>query len=240
MFAEKKFTFPLIMAVVATSLMSCSTDSDSDQPQLSVQFNTVQSTLDFQSQVKEEPLKQATTASLSFYSGSITIGELEFEVETENDSTSIDFELEQVVVIDFATGSTTPDIGSISIPAGTYEEVEIEIELHEGPTGNPAIMLNGVFTDLEGTEHPVRFEFNSEESFEVEREGVITFSEDQTALAQVTFDPVLWFAEVSAEEMSAATKDENGTIVISSTQNADIFDIVADGLDLATDVEIEN
>lgn len=229
------------MAVIASSLISCSTDSDSDQPQLSVQFNTLQSTLDFQSSdLKEEPLKQTTTASLTFLSGSITISELEFEVETENDSTSIDFELEQVVVIDFATGNTTPDVGNISIPVGTYEEVEVEIELHEGSTDNPAVLLYGIFTDRDGVEHPVRFNFNSEESFEVEREGLITFSEDEAVLAQVTFDPIAWFAEVSAEEMSNATKDENGVINISSTQNSSIFDIVADGLDLATDVEIEN
>jgi len=32
----------------------------------------------------------------------------------------------------------------------------------------------------------------------------------------------------------------NGVIVISENQNEEIFDIVADGLDLATELEIEN
>ena len=39
--------------------------------------------------------------------------------------------------------------------------------------------------------------------------------------------------------LEAATKDNNGTIVISETSNATIFDMVADGLDLATEVEIQ-
>ncbi|WP_281169121.1 hypothetical protein [Salinimicrobium terrae] len=37
-----------------------------------------------------------------------------------------------------------------------------------------------------------------------------------------------------------ANKNMDGIIVISEDLNIDIFDIVADGLDLATDLEIEN
>ena len=113
----------------------------------------------------------------------------------------------------------------------------MEIELQD-EGDSPAMVLNGSYVDAEGTSHPVRFEFNSGETFEVEKEGTITFATNESALAQITFDPTAWFAGVSNEQMSNATKDNDGVIVISETQNANIFDVVADGLDLATEVEL--
>ncbi|BAO55393.1 hypothetical protein NMS_1384 [Nonlabens marinus S1-08] len=162
-----------------------------------------------------------------------------YEAETQNDSTSIEFELEGVVVIDFATGIPTPDIRPIAIPAGTYQEVEVEIELLD-ESDSPSVVLNGIYTARDETVHPVRFEFNSGETFEVEREGTITFTQSQSTIAEITFDPSVWFIGVTAELMANATKDVNGVIVISETQNSNIFDIVADGLDIATELEITN
>lgn len=230
----------MLMAVLGLGLASCSTESDVEQPKLSVNFTTTQAPLNLQSNLfKEDHFKQTSTGSVAFYDGYITIRELEFEVETDNDSTSVNFNLEQNVVIDFATGNTTPDIGYVNIPAGTFQEVEVEIELQDN-TDTPAVVLHGFYTSPDGTQHPLTFEFNSGETFEVEREGVVTFSEAQSALAQVTFAPAQWFAGVNDEAFSAATPNAEGVIVISSTQNTGIFDTVADGLDLATEIEIQN
>lgn len=230
----------LLMAFFSLGLFSCSTDSETEQPQLSVSFVTTQTPLSLQSYAfKGDSFKQTSSGSVVFSEGFITIRELAFEVEADNDSTSVDFNLEQEVVIDFATGNTTPDIGYINIPAGTFEEVEVEIELQDN-TDSPAVVLHGMYIAPDATEHPLTFEFNSGETFEVEREGTITFSEAQAALAQVTFAPAQWFIGVSDEAMLAATKNAEGVIVISSTQNPEIFDTVADGLDIATEIEIQN
>ncbi|MEG9327505.1 hypothetical protein V6B16_06135 [Salinimicrobium catena] len=230
----------LLMAFFSIGIFSCSTDSEIEQPQLTVNFVTSQTPLNLQSYaLKDEALKQSSSGSVVFSEGFITIRELEFEVETDNDSTSVDFNLEQEVVIDFATGSTNPPIRYATIPSGTFEAVEVEIELQDN-TDSPAVRLHGVYIAPDATEHPLTFEFNSGETFEVEREGTVTFSEAQTALAQVTFAPAQWFAGVSDEAMLAATKNAEGVIVISSTQNPEIFDTVADGLDLATEIEIQN
>lgn len=160
------------------------------------------------------------------------------EYEAENGLESVEFELEQVVVIDFATGIPNPDIRTIEIPAGTYEEVSVELEIFD-ETDEPSVVLLGTYTSPAGVSIPVRFEFNSGETFEVEREGTIVFTEGQSAIAEITFDPSAWFAGVSDELMADATQSD-GTIIISETQNSEIFDIVADGLDLATELEIED
>ena len=235
----KSLHLKLLALILVVGLSACSSD-DSDsttQPMLSVNFETVTSSFNTQG-LTTSSTRQASTGNFVFNEGFITLAALEYEAETENDSTSVEFELEQVVVIDFATGIPTPDIRAITIPAGTYEEVEIEVELFD-ETDEPSVVLNGTYTSPDGTAHPVRFEFNSGETFEVEREGTIVFTENQSAIAEITFDPSVWFAGVTDEHMEDATQI-NGVIVISENQNGEIFDIVADGLDLATELEITN
>ncbi|MBW3545104.1 MAG: hypothetical protein KY428_05780 [Bacteroidetes bacterium] len=212
-------------------MFACGEDEVAPQnAQISMSFNTVTtSTASAGGRVLEG------ANSLAFTSGYITIREVQFEAETDSDSVEVN--LEQITIIDFATGITTPDISGLSIPAGTYREVEVEIELQDDGD-QPAVVLNGTFTDIDGLKHPVRFEFNSGETFEVEREGAITFAGGESILAQVTFNPNVWFVDVSNEQLAAATKNAQGVIVISSTQNTNIFNTAADGLDLATEVEI--
>ncbi|MDT8401313.1 MAG: hypothetical protein RQ743_06440 [Bacteroidales bacterium] len=107
----------------------------------------------------------------------------------------------------------------------------------DGPT--PAIVMEGVYTDLEGTDHQIRFEYNSDATFEVELEGYIVFEADVSFIAQVTIDPAFWFLGVSDDDITSADKDEDQVIVISSTSNISIYNMVADGLELATEVEFE-
>lgn len=233
----KSALLKFLTLILVIGLSACSSD-DSDsttQPMLSVKFNTVTSSFNTQG-LTTSSTRQASTGNFVFNDGFITLTALEYEAE--NGLESVEFELEQVVVIDFATGIPNPDIRAIEIPAGTYEEVEIEIELFD-ETDEPSVVLNGTYTSPEGTSFPIRFEFNSGETFEVEREGTIVFTEGQSALAEITFDPSVWFAGVTDELMADATQT-NGVIVISENQNDEIFDIVADGLDLATELEIEN
>jgi len=225
----------LLVVFLIVGLSACSSDDSSGQPVLSVNFNTMISSFSTQSQSALFN-RQASGGSFIFNEGFITL--IAMEYEAENGLESVEFELEGAVVIDFATGIPNPDIRDIAIPAGTYEEVSVELEILD-ETDEPSVVLNGTYTSPEGSTMPVRFEFNSGETFEVEREGTIVFAEDQSAVAEITFDTSIWFAKVTDDHMVDANQT-NGVIVISEDQNSEIFDIVADGLDLATELEIEN
>lgn len=239
----KKLFLKMLAITLVIGVSACTSDDSAETSEntlLSIQFNTVTSSFDTQGLFKTSSSKQAASGSFMFNDGFIKISELEYEAESENDLHTVEFEMEGIVVIDFATGTPTPDIRSITIPSGTYTEVEIEVELFDD-TDEPSIVLNGIYTAPDGvTTHPVRFIFNSGESFEVEREGTIIFTENQSAIAEITFDPSFWFAGVTDEHMESATKNMDGVIVISEDHNSDIFDIVSEGLDLATDLEIIN
>ena len=223
----------LLAGALAFGMFACGEDEvtlENSPAQVSMAFTTVKSPTGTSSGGR------MLSNGLTFKSGFITIREVQFEAETSTDSVEVN--LAQITKIDFATGATTPDISGLAIPAGTYSEVEVEIELQDDGD-QPSMVLEGTFVDDEGVSHPVRFEFNSGETFEVEREGVITFSAAESILAQITINPHIWFLGVEKEQLSLATKNAQGVIVISETQNTNIFNIAADGLDLATELEVK-
>ncbi len=210
---------------------ACSSDSGKS-PTIDISFNTNTSTSSL-----SKASNQSLANSLTFLSGTITLTQIQFEVEND-EGDSVEVNIEQVVDVDFATGSTSPDLSSLELPVGTFVESRVELELLD-ENNNPSVVIEGTFEDSNSQTHPIRFEFNSGETFEVEREGTVTFDSGMNVIAEVTFDPIVWFAGVSTNMLEEATKNNEGVIVISETSNIDIFDIVADGLDLATEIEIQ-
>lgn len=226
----KRATLPAALSALII-LAGCEKEG-SQEPRLGLEFETVKTG------TMLTPTK-AMDGELIFSSGTINFEYVEFEAESENDLMEMEFERDGDVVLDFATGETTPDISYIIIPAGTYEEIEIEMGLKDDGAG-PSIVLEGVYTDLEGTDHMVRFEYNSDETFEVEMEGTLVFEADVTFIAQVTIDPASWFMGVSNQDFISAVKNDSDVIVISSASNRDIYDIVVNGFELASDVEFND
>lgn len=222
--------FALALLLIGFLGLSACNDDEVTSPTVQFEFNTNNSTATIPGG------RVATTNSLTFTSGSITLTEIEFEAEVD-EVDSIEVNIEQVVVIDFATGETTPDLSTLTFPAGVYTEARVELELLD-ENNIPAVIIEGTFVDSQDQSHDIRFEFNSGETFEVEQEGNITFNEGASIIASVTFDPHAWFAGVTSAMLENATKDANNVIVISETSNVNIFELAADGLDLATEVEI--
>ncbi|SMO87411.1 hypothetical protein [Gracilimonas mengyeensis] len=216
-----------------TIFSACSSSSDSgDSPTIDINFSTNTSTSSL-----SKASSQSLANSLTFSSGTITLTQIQFEVENDGGD-SVEVNIEQIVNIDFATGETSPDLSDLELPVGTFVESRVELELRD-EDNTPSVVIEGTFEDSNNQSHPIRFEFNSGETFEVEREGTVTFDSGMNVIAEVTFDPIVWFAGVSIDMLEEATKNNNGVIVISETSNSDIFDIVADGLDLATEIEIQ-
>ena len=54
----------------------------------------------------------------------VVIEEIEFEASNED---SVDFEFEEPFVQDLVVGSSLHEIGTVQVPFGSYEELEIEI-----------------------------------------------------------------------------------------------------------------
>jgi|AntRauTorckE6833_2_1112554.scaffolds.fasta_scaffold10312_5 hypothetical protein len=222
----KRWMFPLL-GMFLVAFISCEKGNDDiGKPTVQLAFETVTS---------GSALKSTATNNLEFTSGNIILESIEFETDSEADSLEVDFEIDSYITLDFATGETDPDVSSVEITPGTFTEIEIELW---DQTDEPAIVLDGTWTDADGNIHPVRFEFSSGQTFEVEKEGEFIIEQSTAMIAEITFDPNVWFSGVTAEKLSSATTDDEGVIVISSGQNTDIYDIVEDKIDVVSEVEI--
>jgi len=227
---NRKFNSIYVMLIAAAVLAISACSKEGSEPMVSVEFKAFSDLLTNQGSAANE-------SALIFTAGTIRLVEIEFEAETA-DGDSIEIEIERDVVVDFATGNTTPDLSDFTIPLGAYTELEVELELRDEDE-EPSLVIEGTFTDASGESHPIRFEFNSGETFEVEKEGNIVVDMETSIVAEVVFDPNAWFSTVDHSLLEGATKNNEGVIVISETSNEEIFDLVADGLDRATALEIE-
>jgi hypothetical protein len=229
---KNKLRQTIVAGLVVVLLSACGKDDGPDRPNISMNFNTVNTAGNLPSDARG-----MAANTLEFTSGTITLSQIQFEAETdEGDSVEVNFESD--VIIDFATGQSTPDVSNLSFTPGTYVEASVELELRD-VDATPSVILNGSYMDANSQAHLVRFEFNSGETFEIEKVGSITFAPGSSAVTEITFDPRVWFAGVTTQMLANVTKNNDGVIVISETSNADIFDIVADGLDLATEIQIQ-
>ena len=213
------------------TLVSCDSSSNDSMAKLKYTFDVTKTGNQTKAKTSASSPAVMAAADVQFSSGYITIREIVFDGDL-GDGSSVSITHEQVARIDVATGNTTPSLETVQIPAGTYSSVYLGIELQD-VNDEPQMVIEGTFTDSTGTDVPLRFEFNSGEVFEAEA-AQAEVTEARVATAQITFDPVFWFSDVTSQQLHDAGRSSDGTIVISETSNADIFDGVADKLDVAT------
>ena len=170
----------------------------------------------------------AAANDLAFTSGTITIREVVFD--GDNETQSISRTIPQIANIDYATGAVSPEI-SFEVPPGNYTSVNLGIEMQDDGA-SPSTVIEGTYTNSDLEEIPIRFEFNSGEVFEASAASV-RIEAGADIIGKVSFDALAWFSTVTVNELDNATLSD-GIIVISESSNANIFDKVADRLDVAT------
>ena len=218
-----------VLALLGLSACSGVNDSNTD-PVTKVQY---------QFEMKNSLSKNASTG-LQFSSGTILIREIVFDGERViKDTTTISVSIthEQITSIDLTSGTATPPISEVLIPAGSYRSVNLGIEIYD-VTDEPSIVISGTYTTFDNVAIPIRFEFNSGEVFEANASEVVLLENTKTT-AKITFDPNFWFSSVTLQMLDNAVRDNNGMILINESMNSDIFILVADKLDEATQATFE-
>lgn len=175
-----------------------------------------------------------SNSSLTWTSGNMNVSEIDFEAQKNN--AKVEYELKQPVSFDLF--NLSPILGSITIPEGTYDEVELKLELKKSATSNIPLTLKGTYTNDSGAKIPVEFYFNEEFEVEVEAENVvISGNNDYFALINVQLNKFL--TNVSSASLNGATKT-NGVIVISSTSNPELYTKLKANLKAFADCDFED
>lgn len=225
---KMRFNTLLTVAILIAGLLITGCEKENDNPNGSISFkvNTTSSnTINLKS--------TAAANDLVFNSGTITIREVVFDGDT--DTLSVSRTIEQIAYVDYATGDVSPEI-VIEVPAGDYTSVNLGVELQD-ENSEPSVVIEGTYTNSSGEVIPIRFEFNSGEVFEATA-PTVSIEAGADLFGKVTFDAASWFSTVSSSDLDEATLTD-GKIIVSSTSNSDIFDIVADKLDVDTQAIFE-
>ena len=217
-------------------LSSCTKDNSTGDGKLSYRVKPANFTASVGSTISGSGLIVGinSNSSLTWTSGNINISEIDFEAESKN--VEIEYELKQAVNVDLF--NLSPLLGSITIPDGTYDEVELKLELKKSSTSNIPLTLKGSYTDSNGAKIPVEFYFNEDFEVEVEAEDlIVNGTNDYLGLINIELNKFL--TNVISADLNGATK-VGGVIVISSTSNMDLYAKLRANLQAFADCDFED
>ncbi|MEJ7694397.1 hypothetical protein [Daejeonella sp.] len=228
-------TFGMTVLSTVLILSSCEKDDSSGSGKLSYKVKPANFTASIGTTISGSglPVGPTTNSSITWTSGSLYISEIDFEAESKNNE--IEFELKQPVTVDLF--NLSPILGSITIPDGTYDEVELKLELKKS-TSNIPLTLKGTYTDANGAKIPVEFYLNEDFEVEVEAEDlVVKGTNDYLGLINVQLNKFL--TNVITADLSSATKT-GGVIVISNTSNSNLYAKLKANLNAFADCDFDD
>lgn len=230
------FSLGTVMLGAIIVLQSCSKDDTTGSGKLSYQVKPSNFTASVSSNVASSGLivNVNSNSSLTWTSGNANISEIDFEAE--NNAVEIEHELKSMVNVDLF--NLSPILGSISIPDGTYDEVELKLELKQTTSSAIPLTLKGMYTNASGVKVPVEFYFNENFEIEVEAEDlVVNGTNDYLGLINVQLNKFL--TNVSSSDLDGATKT-NGMIVISTASNTNLYSKLKSNLNAFGDCDFED
>lgn len=201
------------------TLAACNKDDSFGNGKLSYRINpsNFTSSIGLIASASGLPVITNSNSSITWTSAGLNITEIDFEAESNNNP--IEYELKQAIRVDLL--NLSPVLGNITLPVGSYDEVELKILLRKSATKEIPLTLKGTYTDSNGVKIPFEFYLNEDIDIEVEAEDiVIDGKSDYTGMINVQLNKFL--TNITRTDLSTATKTE-GVIVISSTSNADIY-----------------
>lgn len=203
------------------SLVSCKKDSTASgtDSTFSYQLKTINRT----SMIgKTETTGRTAGANIEWTSGSAFANQLKFEAE--NNNSEVEFKQNAAQQLDLFVASAP--LGNITIPAGTYSEVEFKAFL--APNGGmPALELKGTFTSGTATV-PVTFTVNSNVELKAEKNNV-TVAQGEKYSALNTLDLSQLTRGITEAALNNA-RLTNGTILISSLTNTNLYTTLLNNL----------
>jgi hypothetical protein len=160
------------------------------------------------------------TAGSSITWTSATASPTMIKLEAKVGTSEVEYKTTNNVAIDLLA-STASYFGSFSLPAGTYNEVELKITLAKGSSA--AMALAGNYTSPAGT-IPVRFEVNESVLLKTETHNV-TLTDSASFTSVTTFDLSALMTGITESMLSGATLT-GGTLVISASSNVSLYNII--------------
>lgn len=231
----KRIKFFIIIGVLlsAFTVTNCKKDSSGSSNSTPVMGVSVQGVnTSFNLPVSVAGLKATSATSLvKVTAASLLVSRLNFEAELKSsnkshDSISIEYTWTGPQTVDLL--NPTNEFGMFTLQSGFYNEVELRVTSERKISDTvPIFTLKGNFTDSLNVVTPITFTVNQGVVLATELKNDSITSSPGSAFSgvmQIYLDQL--FVKVSATALKNAVKT-NGTIVINSTTNKNLYSIIA-------------
>lgn len=221
---KKSFAFwAMIVSIVVLS--SCKKDEFYKQP------TDIQFVMDLDKNTNYSP-------HLTFDTGYIVLEDFVVSGDrVEGEDIYFETEYPTGLTIPFNLENQVPEL-KYDLPQGIYKSLTISFNtLDEFDT--PNLVVEGDYTNLSNVVTPIRFEFKSAEYFSITAKSEsnsdqIILEKDMSQFPPILLNPNYWFDIISISKLDNAGKttiDGTPTILISSSKNEDIYDLIVDRID---------
>ena len=204
-----------ITAISLITLSSCKKDTTATNSGFTFQLKTTNPT----STVAK------TMATVTWQSGFVNANLIKFEAKQAGNEVEFKSNVQRHIDL-FALPA---DIGNISVPAGTYDETEFKVFIAPN-SGEPAFQLQGTIDNI-----PVLLEVDNSNLIKAEQHQV-TLSGSNVALTTIDLSGLT--QGISAADFTNASQT-NGTIVISSSSNANLYNAILTNVSRLGETEVE-
>lgn len=211
-----KLILPILSFSAVLFLTSCKKNNESSDATFKVKTTN------------RSALVGRTAGTVTWTSGFASANEIEFEAEKEN----LQIELKSTARQRIDLFAPISSLGTITIPPGIYDEVEFEIHMSSTPT-DPALELRGTYNAI-----PIVFRVNSPLEIEAEYDDV-TIGQGNNFNAIISLNLSLLTLGITDANLSSAQLT-SGEIVISSTSNIALYNIMLANLKNIDEVEIDD
>ncbi len=138
-------------------------------------------------------------------------------------------------VYDLVANSVAPALPPVDLVDGSYRRIEFKVRPNRAVDATDALLNNAVYIAgkvlLGGVAIPFTISMPIEEEFKLMGAGAFKVDPTLNNALTIAFDPAGWF---SAVDFSKAVKDGLGSITISDSLNADIYEALLDNLKRST------
>jgi hypothetical protein len=218
----KLYLFGFIATAIAFT--SCKKDHDNSNSGIAMQLkasNTSVPLANTPSGTTAESLR-TLSVSIEWTAGTASANLLKFEAKQSGKEIEFKSSVQQTIDV-FGSNST---LGNISVPAGTYDEIEFKAQLNSVGT-SPALELKGNFTG-NSTVIPVVFRATESIILKGEKHNV-TINSGTIHNAVTTMDLRKVMQDIRSTDLENAVRT-NGEILITSATNKSLYDIIVKNL----------
>jgi hypothetical protein len=227
-----KKTLQITVLAFLTLLGACQKDAVNDG-ELTYSFSPVNlsASLGTTASLSGQPVAAGTNGSINWTTGRFNIQKI--ELSGKKDGSAVNIQYTNLTNIDILKLGTIA--GSVTLPAGTYTDLEVKLNLVASDTNRP-LTLVGKYIEASGTQIPVEVHFN--ENLELKKTVSQIIIKGDKYKADVTLEINNLVKNLVQSDFGQTTRGTNNSIFVSSTVNTALYNKLTANLELVPKVLI--